>query len=97
MTLPGLAPPRGGLGGIVAVWAVAAVVTVVIGVVAPSNARAAWMPAGLALCIVLSFGIQLAYGHAEGFLRRVAASVLGAMLVMGLIGLGLSLASLFAG
>ena len=40
---------------------------------------------------------QLVVGHAEGFVRRVAASVIGAFVVMGLIGVGLGLASLFAG
>ncbi len=95
MTIPGLAP-RAGLGGIVAVWAAAAVIAVAIGLAAPSEWRAAWMPVGLAGCLILAFTIQLLGGHAEGFIRRVAASVLGAMLVMGLIGLGLGLASLFS-
>ncbi|WP_288785766.1 hypothetical protein [uncultured Microbacterium sp.] len=95
MSIPGLAP-RGGLGGIVAVWVAAAVIAVVIGFVAPPDWRAAWMPVGLAGCIVLAFVVQFAYGHAEGFLRRVAASALGAMAVMGLIGLGLGLASMFS-
>ena len=90
MTVPGLAP-RGGIGGIVAVWIAGAVIAVTIGLVAPSEWRAAWMPVGLAACLVLAFVVQLVQGHAEGFLRRVAASVLGAMVVMGLIGLGLGL------
>lgn len=96
MTVPGLAP-RGTFGGIVAVWIAGAVAAVAIGLVAPSEWRAAWMPVGLAGCLVLAFAIQLAHGHADGFLRRVAASVLGAMVVMGLIGLGLGLATLFDG
>jgi len=95
MTVPGLAP-RGGLGGIVAVWVSAAVIAIAIGVIAPPDWRAAWMPVDLAFCVVLAFIIQLVYGHAEGFIRRVAASVLGALVVMGLIGLGLGLASLFS-
>lgn len=96
MTVPGLAP-RGGFAGVVAVWIVAAVVAVTIGLVAPDDWRAAWMAVGLGGSVILAFAIQLVHGHAEGFLRRVAASVLGALLVMGLIGLGLGLASLFAG
>ena len=70
MSIPGLAP-RGGFGGIVAVWVAAAVIAVVIGFVAPPDWRAAWMPVGLAGCIVLAFVVQFAYGHAEGFLRGV--------------------------
>lgn len=96
MTVPGLAP-RDGLGGIVAVWAAAVVIAVAIGSFAPSDWRAAWMPVGLAGCVILAFVIQLTGGRAEGFLRRVAASVLGALVVMGLIGLGLGLATLFSG
>lgn len=95
MTIPGLAP-RTGFGGIVAVWAAAAVIAVVIGLAAPSEWRAAWMPVGLAGCVLLAFAVQLFVGQADGFLRRVAASVLGSMLVMALVGLGLGLASLFA-
>ena len=95
MTVPGLAP-RGGLGGIAGAWGAGAIFAVTIGLVAPAEGRAAWMAVGLAACLVLAFVIQLAQGHAEGFLRRVAASVLGAMVVMGLIGVGLGLASLFA-
>lgn len=95
MSVPGLAP-RGGFGGIVAVWVSAAVLAIVIGLVAPPDWRAAWMPVGLAFCLILAFVLQLVSGHAEGFLRRVAASILGALVVMGMIGLGLGLASLFA-
>ncbi|GAA3035947.1 hypothetical protein [Microbacterium dextranolyticum] len=94
MTIPGLAP-RGGLGGIVAVWAAGGVIAVAIGLAAPTDWRAAWMAVGLAACILLAFVVQLVSGHADGFIRRVAASSLGAMVVMGLIGLGLGLATLF--
>lgn len=74
----------------------AAVVAVVIGFVAPSDWRAAWMPVGLAGCMILAFVVQLFGGRAEGFLQRTALSILGAMVVMGAIGLILSLASLLA-
>jgi hypothetical protein len=93
MTLPDLAPRRA-YGGVVAVWIVAAVVAVVIGVLAPADWRSAWMPVGLAGTVVLAFVIQLAPGRSQGFIERVAASALGALLVMGLIGLGFALASL---
>ena len=53
MTVPGLAP-RAGLGGIIAVWVAAAVISVVIGIVAPEDWRAAWMPVGLAGCLILA-------------------------------------------
>lgn len=95
MTLPGLAP-RAGYGGIVGVWAAAAVIAVVIGFVAPAPWRAAWMAVGMAACLILAFVVQLVQGHSQGFLRRVAASTLGAFVVMGLIGLGLGLSSMFS-
>ncbi|MGB4778604.1 hypothetical protein [Microbacterium sp.] len=94
MTVPGLAP-RAGFGGIIAVWAAAAVISVVIGIVAPDDWWAAWMSVGFAGCLILAFVIQLFVGHPEGFLRRVSASVLGALVVMGFFGLGLGLVSLF--
>lgn len=94
--MPALAP-RDGIGRIALVWLAAAVVAVAIGIVAPPDQRAAWMPVGFAGCVCLAFVVQLGVGHAEGFIRRVAASVLGALVVMGMIGLGLGLASLFSG
>lgn len=94
MTVPGLAP-RAGYGGIAAVWASAAVIAIVIGIAAPADWRAAWMPVGMAGCVILAFVVQLVQGHSQGFLRRMAASILGAFVVMGLIGLGLGLSSLF--
>ena len=94
MTVPGLAP-RTGYGGIVAVWVAAGVIAVVVGLVVPGEGRAAWMPVGLAACVVLAFVVQLVPGHAEGFVRRVAASVLGALVVTGLVGLGIALGSFF--
>ncbi|MFT3797026.1 hypothetical protein [Microbacterium sp.] len=96
MTLPAAAA-RSSLAGVVAVWIAAAVVAVTIGIVAPDGWRAAWMPVGMAGCLVLAFVIQLVQGHADGFLQRVAASAVGALVVMGLIGLGLGLSSLFSG
>ena len=72
------------------------VIAIVIGVVAPGEWRAAWMPVGMAACLILAFVVQLVQGHSQGFVRRVALSTLGAFVVMGLIGLGLGLSSMFA-
>lgn len=96
MSVPELAPRRT-FGGIVAVWIFAAVLTVGIGVVAPPEWRAAWMAVGLGACLFASFAVQLAQGVVEGFIERVAASIIGAMLVMGFIGVGFGLSTLFAG
>ena len=94
-SLPELAP-RSGVRGIVAAWVISAVIALVIGIAVPSEAQAAWMAVGMGLVLIASFAIQLAHGHPHGFIQRVAASVLGGLVVMGLIGVGLGLASLFS-
>lgn len=99
MSAPHLAPDddvRGGLRSVFALWALAAVVAIAIGAIAPPDWRAAWMPVGMAGCIIVAFAVQLALGRPHGFIERVAASVLGALVVMGLIGLGLGLATMFS-
>lgn len=93
MSIPELAPRRT-FGGIVAVWIVAAVAAVVIGLIAPPDWRAAWVTVAFGGCLVLAFIVQLAYGRSQRFTERMAASVLGALVVMGLIGLGFGLATL---
>ncbi|MCR2799586.1 MULTISPECIES: hypothetical protein [unclassified Microbacterium] len=93
MTIPELAPRRT-FGGIVAVWVVAAVAAVLIGIFAPAEWRAPWVTVALGGCLVLSFAVQLAYGRSQNFTQRMAASILGALLVMGVIGFGFGLATL---
>lgn len=95
MALPELAP-RSGIRGIVAAWLIAAVIAIAIGIAAPADAQAAWMAVGMGAVVIVSFALQLAHGHPHGFIQRTAASVLGGLLVMGLIGVGLGLASLFS-
>lgn len=95
VTAPDLAPPRT-VGGVVAVWVLAAVAAVLVGLLAPPDSRAVWMPVALGGCLIAAFGVQLALGRSRGFIERVAASVLGALLVMGFIGIGFGLSSLVA-
>ncbi|WP_349290469.1 hypothetical protein [Microbacterium sp. 2FI] len=92
VTVPELAPRRT-LGGIIAVWIVAAVVGILVGIVVGPDARAAWLAVGLGGCLLLAFAIQLGYGRSQGFTERVAASVVGALVVMGVISLGFGLAA----
>ncbi|MFS0712342.1 hypothetical protein ABC195_00550 [Microbacterium sp. 2P01SA-2] len=93
MTTPDLAPPRTVV-GVVAVWIVAAVAAVLVGILAPVDQRALWMPIALGGCLILAFVVQLSLGRVRGFIERVAASVLGALFVMGFIGVGFGLSSL---
>jgi len=95
VTAPDLAPPRT-IGGVIAVWVVAALAAVVVGVLAPNETRALWMPVALGGCLILAFCVQLALGRSRGFIERVSASVLGALLVVGFIGVGFGLSSLVA-
>ncbi len=96
MATPELAPRRT-FGGVVAVWVIAALIGVSIGIFAPEDWRAAWLTVGLGGCLVLAFAIQLWFGRSQGFTERVAASVLGALLVMGVISLGFGLAAIIPG
>jgi hypothetical protein len=96
VALPELAPRRT-FGGVVAVWVLAAVIAIVIGIFATPDWRAAWLGVGLGGCLIVAFATQLWSGRSQGFTERVAASVLGAALVMGVISLGFGLASLVPG
>jgi hypothetical protein len=93
---PELAPRRT-FGGVVAVWVIAALIGVSIGIFAPEEWRAAWLTVGLGGCLVLAFAVQLWFGRSQGFTERVAASVLGSLLVMGVISLGFGLAAIIPG
>ncbi len=96
MATPELAPRRT-FGGVIAVWVVAALVGVAIGIFVAADARAAWLAVGLGGCLILAFAIQLSTGRSQGFTQRVAASILGALVVMGIISLGFGLAAIVPG
>ena len=93
VTLPELAPRRT-YGAVIVSWVVAAVLAVVVGALAPTEARAEWMAVAMGLAFIVAFALNLATGRSQGFVARMAASVLGALVVMGLIGAGLGLATL---
>jgi hypothetical protein len=94
--VPELAPRRT-IGGVIAVWAAAALIGVVVGIFASAEWRGAWLGVGLGGCLIAAFAIQLWSGRSQGFTERVAASVLGAAVVMGIISLGFGLASIVPG
>lgn len=93
MTEPALAP-RNAFVGVVVVWAAAFVATVAIGIFVPEEWRAPWMLVGFGGVVLLSFAVQLWYGRTQGFIFRVASSIIGALLLMGLISVGFGLAAL---
>lgn len=93
MTDPALAP-RNAFVGVIVVWVTAFVATVAIGIFVPPEWRAPWMLVGFGGIVLLSFAVQLWYGRTQGFIFRVGSSVLGALVLMGLISVGFGLATL---
>ncbi|KTR94558.1 hypothetical protein NS220_08665 [Microbacterium testaceum] len=93
MSTPDLVPRRT-YGGVIAVWVLAAIAGVAIGILVPANVRAQWVTVALGACVVAAFAIQLWYGRSQAFIQRMAASVLGALVVLGLITAGFGLAAI---
>lgn len=93
MTTPDLAP-RGTFGGVIAVWVVALLAGVGVEIFLPLAWRGPGLVLALAGCLVLAFAVQLGYGRAQRFIARVAMSVIGALLVLGLLSAGFGIAGL---
>lgn len=94
MTAVQLAPrsPRIGVG---VVWLVALLLAVAIGIFAPQSERGGWLCAGLGVVLILSFAVQVFSGRAKGFIARISASVLGALVLMGIVSVGFGLGAFF--
>jgi hypothetical protein len=67
---------------IVVVWAAAALGSVAIGIFSPPSEYAAWLGLTLAGCTIGALCIQLATQEKRGFVDRLAASIVGASLVL---------------
>ncbi|MFE6997489.1 hypothetical protein ACFVAE_16120 [Microbacterium sp. NPDC057659] len=93
MTEPALAP-RNAYVGVYVVWGIALVTSIVLGIALPEDDRVPWMLVAFGVVVLLSFAVQLWFGRVEGFIVRVSASVIGALLIMGLISVGFGLAAL---
>lgn len=93
MSAPELAP-RSSIGGVVAIWIVALLGGIAVAVFVPFEVQAQWFLLALAGSLLLAFGVQLAYGRSTGFIQRVAASVLGALLALGLVSIAIGLAAI---
>lgn len=86
--------PRSPYPGIIAVWVAALVIGIAVGIFVPRDMLAGSLCVGLGVCLVTAFGIQIWYGRAQGFIVRVSASVVGALVVLGVISAGFGLAAL---
>lgn len=85
------------IGGVIVAWIGTIAIGVLIGLLTPVGQRAAWLTIGLAGSLVLSFAVQLWAGRAQGFISRVALSMLGSIVILGLISAGFGLAALNGG
>ncbi|MGW9113603.1 hypothetical protein [Microbacterium sp. NPDC055683] len=93
MTEPVLVPRRSPA-PIVVSWLFGAIAAIGIGLFAPSPERAGWLGAGAGLALLVAFAVNLAMGEAHGFIVRVAASAVGAVVVMGAVSLVFALAAI---
>jgi hypothetical protein len=93
MSDPALAP-RSAIGGVVTVWAAALVAAIAIGIFVPYEWRVPWLLVGFGGAVLLSFAMQLWYGQTKGFIFRVAASTVGALVLLGVVSAAFGLAAL---
>ena len=68
-------------GSVWPVWAVALVGAVVVGVLQPSDGIV-WFPIVLGVCTLTAFAIQLGGPTVPGLVDRLAAAVLGSVLIL---------------
>jgi hypothetical protein len=78
-------------GSVGAIWLLALVFAVVISVVSEKEQYATWLSLALAACVLGALIAQLATQQKEGFVDRLAASVAGAFVVLGVTGAILAL------
>ena len=93
MSEPALAP-RNALTGMLVVWAVALLAAVAIGIFVVEPWRMPALLVAFGGVVLLAFAMQLGYGRTHGFIVRVSASILGALLLMGVISVGFGLAAI---
>lgn len=93
MSEPALAP-RSAFHGMIAVWIVSLVVAVALGFVLPEEDRVGWLLIAFGGIVLVSFAVQLAHGRAEGFIVRMAGSVVGALMIMGAVSAVFGIAAL---
>lgn len=93
MSEPALAPRNANV-GVIVVWGAAFLASVAIGIFVPGEWWVPWLLVAFGGVVLLSFAVQLWYGRTDGFILRVAGSVTGALLLMGIISVGFGLAAL---
>jgi uncharacterized membrane protein YeaQ/YmgE (transglycosylase-associated protein family) len=78
---------------IAAVWAVAIVFGILIGVLSRPAEYASWLSLALAVSVLLGFVAQLATQQKDGFVTRLALTFAGSFVALGIIGAILALSA----
>ena len=84
-------------GGIASVWGLAVVGVVLVAVFSIGDLRFPLLSLALAACCLATFVIQLSTHRKVGFIDRVGASIVGALVIIGGTGLYLSIAAVLGG
>ncbi|GIT81660.1 hypothetical protein LLS1_33290 [Leifsonia sp. LS1] len=78
-------------GSIGAVWAVSVVLAFLIGFLSPRSGYGSWLSLALGVSVLLAFAAQLATQRKDGFVNRLAATLTGSFLILGVTGAILAL------
>lgn len=77
-----------------AVWALAIVLGALIALLSHPRQYASWLSLALGVCVIASFGAQLATQQKEGFVNRLATTLTGSFVILGVLGAILGLITL---
>jgi len=78
------------IGSVVPVWVVALAGAVLVAVMAPGDSLI-WLPIVMAVCVLVTIGIQLGLQRKEGFVVRMIGSFAGALVITGVATAALAL------
>ncbi|MDH6237875.1 hypothetical protein [Cryobacterium sp. CG_9.6] len=67
---------------IAAVWVLAVIGATLTGLTAPAGETLAWVGLTMVGCTLITLFLQLATGQKEGYVVRVTASIVGAVIVL---------------
>ncbi len=84
MTPPELVPRRP-IGGIVGVWIATVLAGLGIVIFVPLEWQIPWITVALGFAFIAAFVVQLAHGRPQRFIQRVALTVVGSLLILGVI------------
>ncbi|UCR88767.1 hypothetical protein [Mycetocola spongiae] len=79
------------------VWGVALVGGILVWIFAPGTSAFTWLAITLAVATMVTFGIQLYGAKKTGFIDRVAASIGGSVVILGVMSTIMGFGKLLAG